>query len=106
MNDGSPIADVVARMQQRLDELPEEVAQRRFFLSTYLRTTQAVGKAIDDARFEDPAWVEVWDVEFVELYLRAHDADLAAGGGAGRAARRGGGGGGGAPPPAGGGVVV
>ncbi|MER7245162.1 DUF5995 family protein [Kribbella sp. NPDC000426] len=73
MNDGSPIADVVARMQQRLDELPDELAHRRFFLSTYLRTTQAVGKAIDDARFEDPEWVEIWDVKFAELYLRAHD---------------------------------
>ncbi|RZU12433.1 hypothetical protein EV645_5702 [Kribbella rubisoli] len=78
MNDGSPIADVVARMQQRLDDLPEELAHRRFFLSTYQRTTQAVGKAIDDARFEDPAWVEVWDVKFAELYLQAHDADIAA----------------------------
>ena len=77
MNDGSPIADVVGRMQQRLDELPEEVAHRRYFLSTYLRTTQAVGKAIDDARFEDPDWVELWDVKFAELYLQAHDADLA-----------------------------
>jgi hypothetical protein len=77
MNDGSPIADVVARMQQRLDEVPEEVAHRRFFLSTYLRTTQAVGKAIDDASFEDPEWVELWDVKFAELYLQAHDADLA-----------------------------
>lgn len=73
MNDGSPIADVVARMQQRLDELPDELAHRRFFLSTYLRTTQAVGKAIDDARFEDPEWVEIWDVKFAELYLQAHD---------------------------------
>ena len=77
MNDGSPIADVVGRMQQRLDELPEEVAHRRYFLTTYLRTTQAVGKAIDDARFEDPDWVELWDVKFAELYLQAHDADLA-----------------------------
>jgi hypothetical protein len=77
MNDGSPITAVVARMQQRLDELPAAFAHRRFFLGTYLRTTQAVGKAIDDARFEDPAWVEVWDVKFAELYLRAHDADLA-----------------------------
>src|SRR5882672_8504162 len=77
MNDGSPIADVVARMQLRLDELPEELAHRRFFLSTYLRTTQAVGHAIDRARFEDPDWVEVWDVKFAELYLQAHDADLA-----------------------------
>ena len=76
MNDRSPIADVVARMQQRLDELPEGLAHRRFFLSTYLRTTQAVGKAIENARFEDPDWVEVWDVKFAELYLQAHDAEL------------------------------
>lgn len=78
MNDGSPIADVVARMQDRLDALPEELAHRRFFLSTYLRTTQAVGRAIDNARFEDPEWAELWDVKFAELYLQAHDADLAA----------------------------
>lgn len=78
MNDGSPIADVVARMQQRLDELPEEFAHRRFFLETYRRTTQAVGQAIDQARFEDPDWVEVWDVKFAELYLQAHDGVVVA----------------------------
>ena len=43
--------------------------------STYLRTTEAVGAAIDDARFEDPAWVENWDVVFADLFLDAHDAD-------------------------------
>lgn len=73
MNDNDPIADVVARMRQRLDVLPDELAQRRFFLSTYLRTTQAVGRAIERARFEDPGWVEAWDVTFAELYLQAHD---------------------------------
>ncbi|WP_427895330.1 DUF5995 family protein [Kribbella sp. GL6] len=78
MNDGSPIADVVARMRERLDELPPELAQRRFFLGTYLRTTQAVGQAIDRARFEDPEWVERWDVTFAELYLQAHDGELIA----------------------------
>src|SRR4051795_8601523 len=78
MNDGSPIADVVARMQQRLDDLPPELAHRRFFLGTYLRTTAAVGRAIDQACFEDPDWVEVWDVKFAELYLQAHDGDLVA----------------------------
>jgi hypothetical protein len=76
MNDGSPIVGVVARMRQRLAELPDELAHRRIFLGTYLRTTQAVGDAIDQARFEDPAWVQDWDVKFAELYLRAHDADL------------------------------
>src|SRR5215467_10518768 len=78
MNDSKPIADVVARMQQRLDALPEDLAYRRYFLSTYLRTTQAVGRAIDQARFEDPDWVEVWDVRFAELYLQAHDSHPAA----------------------------
>jgi len=38
-----------------------------------------VGQAIDQARFEDPEWVEIWDVRFAELYLQAHDADLATG---------------------------
>ncbi|GAA3127192.1 hypothetical protein JOF29_007738 [Kribbella aluminosa] len=76
MNGSNPIADVVARMQQRLDVLPDELAHRRFFLATYLRTTQAVGRAIERARFEDPEWVEAWDVTFAELYLHAHDGKL------------------------------
>jgi len=75
MNDGIP--EVVARMQQRLDDLPTELKHRRIFLGTYLRTTQSVGTAIERARFEDPKWVEAWDVKFAELYLDAHDADLA-----------------------------
>ncbi|GAA1577748.1 MULTISPECIES: DUF5995 family protein [Kribbella] len=78
MTDGSPITDVVKRMQERVDELPAERAQRRFFLGTYLRTTQAVGQAIERARFEDPEWVERWDVKFAELYLQAHDGELVA----------------------------
>ncbi|MFI6679087.1 DUF5995 family protein [Kribbella sp. NPDC050470] len=68
------IAGVVARMQERLDALPPELEHRRIFLSTYLRTTQAVGTAVEQGRFEDPEWVERWDVEFAELYLVAHDA--------------------------------
>ncbi|MEV0284936.1 DUF5995 family protein [Kribbella sp. NPDC050820] len=68
------IAGVVARMQERLDALPPELAHRRIFLSTYLRTTQAVGTAVEQGRFEDPEWVERWDVKFAELYLVAHDA--------------------------------
>jgi len=69
------VAGVVARMQQRLDDLGPDLEPRRVFLGTYLRTTSAVGKAIEGASFEDPAWVEAWDVIFAELYLRAHDAD-------------------------------
>jgi hypothetical protein len=72
---GPTIDAVLARMQQRIDDLPTDLAHRRIFASTYLRTTEAVGAAIDDARFEDPAWVENWDVVFANLFLDAHDAD-------------------------------
>ena len=44
---------VVRQMNQRLGTL--QAPHHRFFLGTYLRTTAAVGKAIDDAGFEDPA---------------------------------------------------
>ena len=70
------IGAVVAQMQQRLDSFPPGLEARREFLSTYLRTTEAVGTAIEGGRFEDPAWVEEWDVVFAELYLAALDADL------------------------------
>ena len=71
-----PVNDVVAQMRSRLDALPAG-SPRRPFLSTYLRTTQAVGDAVDSGRFVDPAWVERWDVEFARLYLIAHDGFVA-----------------------------
>ncbi|MEU8226411.1 DUF5995 family protein [Kribbella sp. NPDC048915] len=77
MIDRNPIGDIVARMRQRLDKLPAD-DHRRYFLGTYLRTTEAVGRAIDQARFEDPEWVEAWDVEFAELYLQAYDGTAVA----------------------------
>ncbi|GAA2092731.1 hypothetical protein GCM10009841_01860 [Microlunatus panaciterrae] len=76
---GSPIAAVVARLQQRLDLLPPRLGSQRVFLSTYQRTTEAVGRAIDQGLFDDGDWVESWDVAFAELYLRALDAELAGG---------------------------
>jgi hypothetical protein len=76
MVDGT-IAEVVGRMQRRLDDLPPSLEHRRTFLATYQRTTEAVAAAVTEARFEDPDWVEQWDVVFADLYLAAHDADLA-----------------------------
>lgn len=76
-SDRSPIDAVVASMQGRLAGLPSRMAHQRVFLSTYLRTTQAVGDAVAAGRFEDPAWVERWDVAFADLYLHALDAELA-----------------------------
>jgi len=70
------IAAVVARMQRRLDAMPPGREHRRQFLETYQRTTIAVGKALADAGFEDPEWVEAWDVRFADLFLDAHDADI------------------------------
>jgi hypothetical protein len=69
------VAAVVADMQTRLDALPERSGLREF-LSTYQRTTTAVGKAIRDDVFEDADWVEEWDVVFARLYLDAFDAHV------------------------------
>ena len=75
MTGTSAIDEVVAQLQALLDgmaeEPPERVAGRRPFLETYLRTTRAVGDAVRDGVFEDPAWVEQWDVAFAELYVDA-----------------------------------
>jgi len=68
-------------MQQRLDDLPPGAQHRAPFLGTYLRTTEAVGEAVASGSFEDPEWVERWDVTFAELYLTAYDADRGGGGG-------------------------
>lgn len=65
-------------MRQRLDALPAG-DPRRHFLGTYLRTTTAVGQALDRGVFEDSGWVEEWDVVFAKLYLDAHDASLTGG---------------------------
>ena len=61
------MADLLAPLQARRDPA-------RHFLGTYLRTTQAVGAAIDGGEFEDPAWVSAWDVDFAGLYLDALEA--------------------------------
>lgn len=71
-----PVDSVVRTMQARLDALTPEQASLRGFLGTYQRTTAAVGKALDDGLFEDPAWVGRWDVAFAKLYLEALDAYL------------------------------
>ena len=66
---GAPVDALVARMEVLLGSLDGD--PRRFFLGTYLRTTQAIGRALDDGAFEDPEWVAAWDVEFAGRYLDA-----------------------------------
>ncbi len=75
--DDRTVATVLDAMQRRIVDIKPAVAHRRVFAETYFRTTRAVGTAIEDARFEDPEWVERWDVVFADLYLRAYDAYLA-----------------------------
>jgi hypothetical protein len=70
----SAIGVVADQMKDLLDGLPPDRAHLTAFLSTYWRTTLAVGEAVAQARFEDPEWVEDWDVAFAQLYLDAHVA--------------------------------
>jgi hypothetical protein len=75
MADGShTIPALLERMDALVAELEAERSPGRYFLSTYTRTTRAVGAALEDGRFEDPAWVEEWDVVFADLYLDALQA--------------------------------
>ena len=68
------VAAIVARMQGVLETLEDDGDPARFFLGTYLRTTEAVGAALARGRFEDPAWVVAWDVDFACFYLDALEA--------------------------------
>jgi hypothetical protein len=68
------VAALVVRMETLLDGLEAGHDPARFFLGTYLRTTRAVGKALEAGLFEDPAWVADWDVDFAGLYLDALDS--------------------------------
>ncbi len=68
------IARVVAALQERLDTLTPAEEPKREFLATYQRTTIAVARAVERGVFEDPEWVEEWDVVFADLYLAAFDA--------------------------------
>jgi hypothetical protein len=68
------VAALVARMEEQQRALETARDPGRFFLGTYLRTTRAVGAALDRGVFEDPDWVARWDVDFAELYLDALEA--------------------------------
>lgn len=69
------VAAVVADMQSRIERLPPDSSLLPF-LGTYQRTTTAVGKAITAGVFEDPVWVEEWDIVFARLYLEPFDAHV------------------------------
>jgi hypothetical protein len=68
---GAAVDALVERMEQSLATLTADDDPARFFLGTYLRTTRAVRDVLAAGRFEDPPWVEAWDVDFADLYLAA-----------------------------------
>jgi hypothetical protein len=73
------IDGLIEIMTAKLALLRQRRDPRRFFLATYLRTTQAVRAELGAGGFEDWAWVERWDVAFAQFYLDALEADLAHG---------------------------
>jgi Family of unknown function (DUF5995) len=70
----SDIEALIGRMRGLLQPLEARGDGRRFFLATYLRTTLAVAERIERGEFDDPPWVERWDVAFANLYLDALEA--------------------------------
>ena len=65
------IEELIARMAAQLESLQAAGDQRRHFHATYQRTTIAVAGRIRAGGFDDPEWVERWDVAFADLYLDA-----------------------------------
>src|ERR687884_922824 len=68
------ISSLLVRMDALVAELEAEQSTGRYFLATYTRTTRAIAAALADGRFEDPPWVEEWDVVFADLYPAALEA--------------------------------
>ncbi|SEQ71255.1 DUF5995 family protein [Microlunatus flavus] len=79
VGDPTQVREVAAALRERLGSLPPRAAHRATFLGVYARVTDAVADAVAAGHFEDPAWVSEWDEVFADLFLRAHDADLAGG---------------------------
>jgi hypothetical protein len=65
------IAALAGRMADLLAAMDGDRDPARFFLGTYLRTTQAVDAALDTGRFEDARWVSALVVDFADRYLHA-----------------------------------
>jgi len=70
------IDELIARMAAMLGPLEAGGDPRRYFHATYQRTTIAVADEIKGGGFDDPEWVERWDVAFAGLYLDALETSL------------------------------
>jgi hypothetical protein len=65
------VAALAARLAGLLAGMDSDGDTARFFLGTYLRTTEAVGTELARGRFEDARWVSAWVVDFADRYLHA-----------------------------------
>ena len=74
VDNGEVIEELIARMAALLESLQAAGDPRRHFHATYQRTTIAVADRIRHGGFDDPGWVERWDVAFADLYLDALEA--------------------------------
>lgn len=73
------VAALAERMAELLADMDGDRDPARFFLGTYLRTTQAVADTLARGRFEDARWVSAWVVDFAGRYLFALEEFRAAG---------------------------
>lgn len=67
------LADLIAAMESIEVDLVAAGDPRRYFHSTYLRTTKAVRDEFARGGFADRDWVERWDIAFAGLYLDAFE---------------------------------
>ena len=67
----SEIDRLIARMAALLEPLEREADPRRFFLATYMRTTEAVKDELARGGFLDGEWTQEWDIAFADLYADA-----------------------------------
>ena len=77
--DYGSIDELIESMERIETQLDLRNDQRRFFHSTYLRTTKAVRDEVRSRGFHDIEWVERWDLVFAGLYLRSYEAYEATG---------------------------
>jgi len=65
------VAELLDRMDSLLAPFEERSDPTRHFLTTYRRSTETIGRHIEERRFVDPDWVERWDLHVAGLYVDA-----------------------------------
>lgn len=71
---GDELAQLLARMAARIEQLRRADDDRRIFLSVYATMTGAIHDAIGGGRFMDPGWTALLTSRFARLYFDAETA--------------------------------